>query len=302
MFKEPSQYSPVGGVDDDEAKLLHSGAEGFPATPPSRLKPRFLRFPSWLSHGILACTSLLFFTLWMETGSTYVHEHLPIYSPANTAVESHVVRFNGTLDFPSIYRGHPSPELDAAWARVSHDVRPTRMTLDQMLRAGEVNSPSKVKYPDSYGGGFMVSLESTHQLHCLNMLRKASWLDYYESIEPSFQDTPEVVRMHLGISTSRLTRLLLITMSPPDHCIEMVRQNVMCNADVTMITWDWVKGRTSPYPNFNTRHQCRDFEKILDWATTHAVHIPKSEVTPLEDTVKLPLPFHHGTNHHDHDG
>ncbi|KAH7919151.1 hypothetical protein BV22DRAFT_876521 [Leucogyrophana mollusca] len=284
MSKEPSQYSPVGEVDDDEAKPFHSGAEGFPATPPSPLKSRFLRLPSWLSHGILVCTSLLFFTLWMETGSTYVHEHLPIYSPASIVVESQVVRFNGTLDFPSIYRGHPSPELDAAWARISHDVRPTRMTLDQMLRAGEVNSPSKVKYPEKYGGGFMATLESTHQLHCLNLLRKASWLEYYESIEPSFQNTPEVIRMHL------------------DHCIEMIRHNTMCNADVTMITWDWVKGRTSPYPNFNTRHQCRNFEKILDWATTHAVHIPKSEVTPLEDTVELPLPFHHATNHHDHDG
>ncbi|KAG1883827.1 hypothetical protein F4604DRAFT_1516758, partial [Suillus subluteus] len=58
-----------------------------------------------------------------------------------------------------------------------------------------------------------------------------------------------------------------------DHCIEMIRQNIMCNADVKMITWDWVQGLDTPYPNFNTRHQCRNFEKILDWAV-HAVHIP----------------------------
>ncbi|KAG1718418.1 uncharacterized protein EDB91DRAFT_1297460, partial [Suillus paluster] len=85
--------------------------------------------------------------------------------------------------------------------------------------------------------------ESTHQLHCLNLLRKATWFEYYGPIEPSFQNPPEILRMHL------------------DHCIEMMRQNIMCNADVTMITWDWVEGHKSPYPNFNTRHQCRNLKR-----------------------------------------
>ncbi|KAG0704005.1 hypothetical protein DFH29DRAFT_802565 [Suillus ampliporus] len=181
-----------------------------------------------------------------------------------------VVRFNGTLDFPSIYRGPPSPEIDAAWTRIVDDVLPTRMTLEEILKAGEVDSPSKVKYPEKNGGGFMVSTESLHQLHCLNLLRKASWFEYYG---PLFQDEPKVVRMHL------------------DHCIEMIRQNIMCNADVTMITWDWVEGHKHPYPNFNTRHQCRNYEKILDWASNHAVHIDASEVTRFEDTIDIPLPF-----------
>lgn len=32
--------------------------------------------------------------------------------------DQHVI-FNGTLDFPSIYRGTPRPELDAAWNRAT---------------------------------------------------------------------------------------------------------------------------------------------------------------------------------------
>jgi len=97
--------------------------------------------------------------------------------------------------------------------------------------------------------------------------------------------------MHLGTCVCLLTHLLLIVYVT-DHCIEMIRQNIMCNADVTMITWDWVQGHTIPYPNFNTRHQCRNYEKILDWAAEHAVHIDKSEVTRFEDTVDIHLPFH----------
>ncbi|KAG2032725.1 hypothetical protein BDR03DRAFT_873419 [Suillus americanus] len=189
-----------------------------------------------------------------------------------------IVRFNGTLDFPSIYRGPPSPEIDAAWARIAHDgassMLPTRMSLEEILKAGEVDSPSKVKYPAKFGGGFMASMEAPQQLHCLNLLRKASWPEYYGHADISFQDEPEVVRMHL------------------DHCIEIIRQNTMCNADVMMITWDWVQGHKIPFPNFNTRHQCRNYEKILDWAVKHAVHVDKFEVTRFEDTVDLPLPSH----------
>ncbi|KAG1813507.1 uncharacterized protein BJ212DRAFT_394744 [Suillus subaureus] len=199
---------------------------------------------------------------------------IPIYSPAIVAVEPVIVRFNGTLDFPSIYRGPPSPEIDAAWARIAQDVLPTRMSLEDFVKAGEVDSPSKVKYPATYGGGLVVSMEAYHQLHCLNLLRKVTWPEYYRPTDTSL----EVIPMHL------------------DHCIEMIRQNIMCNADVTMITWDWVQGLETTYPNFNTRHQCRNFEKILDWAV-HAVHIPQSVVTRFEDTVDIPLPFH--LMHHD---
>ncbi|KAG2346599.1 hypothetical protein BDR05DRAFT_959527 [Suillus weaverae] len=198
----------------------------------------------------------------MGTPSPHLHDDISVYSPASSAVESTIIRFNGTLDFPSIYRGPPSPEIDAAWSRIASDVLPTRMSLEEILKAGEVDSPSKVKYPAKFG----------------NLLRKASWPEYYGPKDISFQDTPEVVRMHL------------------DHCIEMIRQNIMCNADVTMITWDWVQRHSFPYPNFNTRHQCRNYEKILDWAVKHAVHIDKSEITRFEDTVDLPLPFH---LHHD---
>ncbi|KAG2059376.1 hypothetical protein BDR06DRAFT_1069387 [Suillus hirtellus] len=174
------------------------------------------------------------------------------------------MRFNGTLDFSSIYRGPPSPEIDAAWARIAH-VLPTRMSLEEISKAGEVDSPSEVKYPPEFGGGFMVSMEAPHQLHCLFTC----------------------ILVHMFV---HLFMHLLLIVYITDHCIEMIMQNLMCNADVTMMTWDWIRGHKIPYPNFNTRHQCRNYEKILDWAVEHAVHIPRSAVTRFEDTVDIPLP------------
>lgn len=50
----------------------------------------------------------------------------------------------------------------------------------------------------------------------------------------------------------------------------------------------WVKDLAEPYPDFNTWHQCRDSNLILDWALDNAVPVAqnvkrKSGVVELEE-------------------
>ncbi|KAG1733892.1 uncharacterized protein EDB91DRAFT_1147818 [Suillus paluster] len=197
--------------------------------------------------------------------------YLPFAAPANEAIESiGIIRFNGTLDATSIYRGS-SPEVNAAWDRIAVDVRPVRMTLEQLLRTGEKPSPSMARYPDEFGGGYMATVEVIHQLHCVDMLRRVTW-SKDQSHDHGARESHEDFRIHL------------------DHCIEMLRQIIMCHGDVTMLTYDWVKGSNDPFPNFNIRHQCRNFEKVLDWVDEHRVSIPKSKMVRLEDNVNLTSP------------
>jgi hypothetical protein len=54
-----------------------------------------------------------------------------------------------------------------------------------------------------------------------------------------------------------------------DHCIEIIRINLMCTSDVSILTYNWVRGIDHPTPNFNTEHKYRDFEAILSWAEDH---------------------------------
>ncbi|KAG1883797.1 hypothetical protein F4604DRAFT_1736529 [Suillus subluteus] len=61
--------------------------------------------------------TMVFFVLWVRAPSI---DDVVLYSPANEAVEYvGIIRFNGTLGTPSIYRGPPSPEINAAWDRIS---------------------------------------------------------------------------------------------------------------------------------------------------------------------------------------
>ncbi|KAJ7104123.1 hypothetical protein B0H15DRAFT_763792, partial [Mycena belliarum] len=180
------------------------------------------------------------------------------------AVNYQTVKFNGTFDFPSIYRGPPSAEIDAAWDRISVDVKPTRLEPSILQKIGKEETPSLVKFRPEDGGGFMASYETFHQLHCVaspspllaspdahriiqNLLRKYTYHEHYEKFDHSFKERPATFRAHV------------------DHCIEMIRMNLMCAADTGLITYHWVQNWTMPYPDFNTLHQCRDFDAILKW-------------------------------------
>lgn len=55
------------------------------------------------------------------------------------------------------------------------------------------------------------------------------------------------------------------------HCIEGLRQSLMCSADTSPIVWQWVEsdedlngGRMQGFPG--ALHTCRDFDKIKNWA------------------------------------
>jgi hypothetical protein len=44
----------------------------------------------------------------------------------------------------------------------------------------------------------MASVEVLHQLHCLNMLRQASYEDYYKDKAQAWKDSPQTLRWHFG--------------------------------------------------------------------------------------------------------
>ncbi|KAJ6783184.1 hypothetical protein PWT90_07875 [Aphanocladium album] len=157
-------------------------------------------------------------------------------------------RWNGTLDFPSEYRGDPNPSVDAAWSRLD-DIKVMSVTKDDVLKSG--SDLDSVKVPEEYGGGYLASLEVTHQLHCL-----ATYWDYYQFRSVEFSDEPAMVRTHL------------------DHCVEILRQNLMCKADGAVILHRWVENNPNPYPNFNVVHKCRNFEQIQGWAREQSVPTP----------------------------
>ena len=181
------------------------------------------------------------------------------------------IRFNGTLEWPSPYRGPPAPEIDKAWNRVTM-VRPLNFSLtdDEYLRVGKDPKTAARNLPE-YGGGYFLVPEFTHQLHCVNLLRKVSHFKfgYYNAFDPDFTDNTDIFKVHIGKSqihpVLRPSKLKTIL----DHCVEQLRQFVMCHADMGVVTAHWIQQRHKPWPDFNTNHMCRDFDQVMDWTKQH---------------------------------
>ncbi|EPT00324.1 hypothetical protein FOMPIDRAFT_1030579 [Fomitopsis schrenkii] len=197
-------------------------------------------------------------------------------APALEAVEYKTIVFDGVLDAPSEYRGPPGAAIDYAWDKISlnnsHKITPLRIHEADLKKIGQDARPSIARFRDEDGGGFHAGIEIGHQLHCLDLLRRQSYIEHYGPMDDNYVLRPEFYRVHL------------------DHCIEMLRQVLMCNANVGLITFDWVEGFRTPFPNFSTQHKCRDAEKVYE---CHLVRIG-NVLDMTADEVGAGLVGHHG--------
>lgn len=94
-----------------------------------------------------------------------------------------------------------------------------------------------------YGGGVLGYLHVFHELHCLNLIRQYTYRDSYDySNVTAFRAPSEIVRGHI------------------DHCIERLRKQLMCTADVTPLVFiNDARRPTGMKPDFNIKRKCRNF-------------------------------------------
>lgn len=98
-------------------------------------------------------------------------------------------------------------------------------------------------------GGYLATLDVFHTLHCVNKIRKMYYNEYYHDPNP-LADQQE----HF------------------DHCIDLLRQVIMCHGDVSLHTYRWIDDYKVPYPTMQTEHQCRDWDILMSWSEER--HIP----------------------------
>lgn len=170
---------------------------------------------------------------------------------------------NGALrENEIIWRKDPSPEVDAAWDRISTEGFELIVVKESdVIRSGK-DPQRAVQAPISWGYGgdaYLAQIDVFHLIHCLNELRKEMHFDYYYGTQHKGQPSPEVHVSH------------------KKHCLHMVLHHLMCHADTETITHEWVYSerapdpKTRPYPDFNIVKQCRNFDSLLEWATKNAV-------------------------------
>ncbi|KAI4613585.1 uncharacterized protein J4E87_009713 [Alternaria ethzedia] len=203
--------------------------------------------------------------------------HVSRYSPVVRDVKPnwHTQLFNGSFLHQNIYRQPAGPEVDAAWDALGVNYRSVVIPDDEAERTGLRHD--QVKVSQEYGGGFPANVEGLHHLHCLDLLRKTLYWNYsYYSAkkEGPFVNSEYIVRVHTT------------------HCLDIIRQVLMCNPDVGVLGQVWWQADTMPDPtpfvDFNTRHRCRDYEQVREWAEAHQLP-PETEVN-MSRFYEMPKP------------
>ncbi|CEJ81371.1 hypothetical protein VHEMI01501 [[Torrubiella] hemipterigena] len=166
-----------------------------------------------------------------------------LYSPAQTALKYTTRVFDSAFGIQTTaYQGRPNEANDQLWTEL-YNFGITRISADEARPM--VNKTLPIPGQSDH---YLISLSVFHQLHCLNRVRKGLYG------EVDWSDVSE----HSGI-----THL--------DHCIDVIRQSLMCNADVTPLTFTRDSRDGVAREVAEVIHQCRDFDAIRDWAATRAM-------------------------------
>lgn len=154
----------------------------------------------WLLQALLLLSSCTFFYLALRIRLQTLNyvQQFSAYSPAASAVRYEDLKFNiTTKSNPFVGAGL---DVDRAWREISYDMGDQMITRDELHILDMPESSVKVKHPQSGVDGYRVGMEVFHQLHCINLLRRVTYKDYYEPLGGEFAAGPEALKMHTGLA------------------------------------------------------------------------------------------------------
>ncbi|KAL9044034.1 MAG: hypothetical protein Q9214_002801 [Letrouitia sp. 1 TL-2023] len=184
-------------------------------------------------------------------------------APVLDAVEYEERDWVNIFSTHSGFVGTPTSELEEKWHKLVDVptvlIPPERIPfLNRSIEQGfvEANPPAP--------HGYIATVEVFHHLHCLNVVRQYATRDRYpEGLVPTIlkYNSPAVAVAHV------------------DHCIEVLRTSLTCNADLTPYLWykEPNGGDGAPREDFQATHKCKRFDRILDWVKENGV-VPATAV------------------------
>lgn len=125
--------------------------------------------------------------------------------------------------------------------------------------------------PESEGTGYLVILNVFHDLHCLDSIRHSMWYFLEEQWNSTYNpytlfDSPMDALFERGGKGMSVDHV--------DHCIDVLRQSTQCNADITPNVYQYSAKVNKIMARGTVVHECRNFDRINDWAKQHETSNP----------------------------
>ncbi|KAL7952496.1 hypothetical protein V8C34DRAFT_299191 [Trichoderma compactum] len=209
------------------------------------------------------------------------------YSPAQNEISYKLTKFHTNIvDAPNEFQGGPSETLNRAWDDLFN------FGISTIPKAQAKLLPNYTSPVPGHEDEYIVELDVFHQLHCLNIFRKAftpiylsDW-EYVKDAEVSLNWTVPDSYPYEAFEENRVKN----SINPwhIGHCLESLRQSIMCHADITPAVWHWDYSVPNPIRNkpwLTVLHTCRDFNRIREWAKKRKIQ------WDFDDEVEIPEQF-----------
>ncbi|CAI6285160.1 unnamed protein product [Periconia digitata] len=209
---------------------------------------------AWIIQTAMFSVSVTLFAVTMcSRASENVTKVPTTWSPVNEAIKYEIKHFDlaPIPDGPFVGKGD---DVDAMWEWATDGIPDTMVTKSELLKMNmDPTGALEVTDPKTGRHGYRVAIEVFHQLHCLNLLRQANHKAHYAPLGGDTAAEPEDLHGHL------------------DHCIDALRQFVMCQGDTNVFPFRFPFNDGDPWPDYSSPRMCRNFDKIRDWAVEHGV-------------------------------
>jgi len=171
------------------------------------------------------------------------------YSPIEHDVRYEVRRWNTSIGVGKTKYMGQSDVVDAEWEMLF------KYGLDQIPKEtarllADQTAPIPGD-PDNY----IFSFEVFHLLHCLNLLRKRFHPEYYPPPPPE----NAIAHQHA------------------EHCVDILRQSMMCAVDINPLVWQWNHDINATVPKLDALHECRSWDDVWNWSVEHRIRTPFDE-------------------------
>ncbi|CAN8102768.1 unnamed protein product [Discula destructiva] len=215
----------------------------------------------WIISFLLAVT-VVALAVQLESKTAASKSEIPtdmMYTLGDEAVEYRMETTYASEDYPdSEYQGWPNDRKDKLWDRYEDG----NYFWVNASTASKLPFPTEHAPAEGHTEDYIVGLSVFHVLHCLSVLRRHIYPRRYNSSMVNADGTVDFGKWH-----------------HVDHCLETVRRDILCHADTGATTWEWID-RTQMTIRPETKHVCRNFDKISEWA--YERHIKASQRAHVE--------------------
>ncbi|KAI2637707.1 hypothetical protein GGS26DRAFT_424480 [Hypomontagnella submonticulosa] len=210
---------------------------------PDKSRRRVLRF-SLILNAVLSVLCILLSGRLIQISSQAGKQNIgdkqtaEPYSPANAIIE---YEHRSMVANDTRFTGYPG----AKWEQSMHELLAgtlIRISEDELRRHGSESIALK-------DGGYAAGLGVGHDLHCVKKIKQWIYREHaYPNLAPDGEEF-ETIRFHA------------------DHCLDFIRQGLMCRLDFSMYTLTWGDGERG-LPG-HLYHRTPDVQRCVNWDKAH---------------------------------